>query len=425
MSAQNSQAAARRPPAIAIWARASLAVVDGWLARLPGGRASAAPPARVERDLRLDFFRGLALFFIFIDHIPNNILSNVTLRTIAFSDAAEVFIFISGYTAALVYGQYLVRRGPLFATVQIYHRVWQLYAAHIFIFVIYTAEVSYATLKLQTQTYSEELRLNNFLQEPHVAIIKTLLLQYQPELLDILPLYIVLLAAFPVILLLQHRWPIVPLILSAAIYVLTLRFDLEPRSYPSDSGWFFNPLAWQFLFVVGATAGYAQSIGLSGLPHWHWLWRAALGVTVVVAVIKITWTLHEFVPAIPALLHDALDDYSEDKTNLSPLRLLSFFVLALTTVHFVRRDSAFLRHPVARLVVLCGQHSLQVFCLGILLSVLGRFIINSISQALAMQLAVNFAGIALMIALAKLLSWYKQKSRESAAAPVPRTETAG
>ncbi len=425
MSPQNVQAEPWRWSAIAAWARAPLDLVDKWLARVPGGRASASPPARIERDLRLDFFRGLALFFIFIDHIPDNILSNVTLRSIAFSDAAEVFIFISGYTAALVYGQYLVRRGPLFATVQIYHRVWQLYAAHIFIFVIYTAEVSYATLKLKTQTYSEELRLTNFLQEPHVAIIKTLMLQYQPELLDILPLYIVLLAVFPVILLLQHRWPIVPLMLSAVIYALTLHLDLQPKSYPPEDGWFFNPLAWQFLFVIGATAGYAQSAGHSALPRTHWLWRAALGITLVIAVIKITWMLHEYIEAIPALLHDELDDFSEDKTNLSPLRLLSFFALALTTVHFVRRDSAFLRHPAARLVVLCGQHSLQVFCLSILLSVLGRFIINSISHALAMQLAVNFAGIALMIALAKLLSWYKQKSREAATAPASRAEIAG
>src|ERR1700739_4339804 len=143
------------------------------------GDKPADPFPRKGRDLRLDFFRGLSLFFIFIDHIPSNVLSYTTLQAIAFSDAAEVFIFISGYTAALVYGQLLVRRGTLVATVQIYYRVWQLYVAHIFIFVIYTAEVSYAALRLQTQTYSEELRLSSFLQEPHVAVVKMMLLQYQ------------------------------------------------------------------------------------------------------------------------------------------------------------------------------------------------------------------------------------------------------
>src|SRR5262252_5676808 len=71
------------------------------------GGADADPNQQSRRDLRLDLFRGLSLFFIFIDHIPNNVLSYVTLHSIAFSDAAEVFIFISGYAAATVYGRAL------------------------------------------------------------------------------------------------------------------------------------------------------------------------------------------------------------------------------------------------------------------------------------------------------------------------------
>ena len=97
----------------------------------------AAKAARGTRDLRLDFFRGLSLFFIFIDHIPENLLSYFTLHSIAFCDAAEVFIFISGYTAALVYGQSLKRSGSLLAIAQIYRRVWQLYVAHVFLFMIF------------------------------------------------------------------------------------------------------------------------------------------------------------------------------------------------------------------------------------------------------------------------------------------------
>src|SRR5438132_1720661 len=101
-----------------------------WTVRA-AGRQSRLRPVSIERDLRLDFFRGLSLFFIFIDHIPNNFLGYFTLRSIAFSDAAEVFIFISGYTAALVYGRSMNQRGALFATAQVYRRVWQLYVAHI------------------------------------------------------------------------------------------------------------------------------------------------------------------------------------------------------------------------------------------------------------------------------------------------------
>src|SRR6266481_7520593 len=148
------------------------------------------------RDLRLDLFRGLSLLFIFIDHIPNNVLSYVTLHSIAFSDAAEVFIFISGYAAATVYGKALQQQGGVAATGQICRRIWQLYVAHIFIFVILAAEVCYATLSLH-QTYSEDFGIDNFIDEPQVAIIKVLLLQYQPQFLDILPIYMILLGVFP------------------------------------------------------------------------------------------------------------------------------------------------------------------------------------------------------------------------------------
>ena len=103
------------------------------------GNAHADLNQQTGRDVRLDLFRGLSLFFIFIDHIPNNVLSYVTLRSIGFSDAAEVFVFISGYAAATVYGKALRRQGSIFATAQIYRRVWQLYIAHIFTFVVFVA----------------------------------------------------------------------------------------------------------------------------------------------------------------------------------------------------------------------------------------------------------------------------------------------
>ena len=65
------------------------------------------------RDLRLDLCRGLALWFIFLDHIPDNALSWVTLRNYGFSDTAEVFVFVSGYTCMIAYGVALRQRGWL------------------------------------------------------------------------------------------------------------------------------------------------------------------------------------------------------------------------------------------------------------------------------------------------------------------------
>jgi len=50
------------------------------------------------RDLRLDLFRGLANWAIFLDHIPHEVMSSITTRNYGFSDAADLFVFISGYT---------------------------------------------------------------------------------------------------------------------------------------------------------------------------------------------------------------------------------------------------------------------------------------------------------------------------------------
>jgi len=384
----------------------------------------AETPPRVPRDLRLDFFRGLSLIFIFIDHIPENALAYFTLRSVAFNDAAEVFIFISGYTAALVYGQSLAEKGALFATAQIYRRVWQLYVAHIFLFVIFTAEVSYAILVLQNPMYSDEMGVADFLQEPHLAIIRALTLSFQPTFLDILPLYIVLLASFPVVLILLERQRYLPLALSALGYALTLTHGWAFHTRPSHEVWFFNPLAWQFLFVIGATAGYARGSGRPSFPDPPWVARVAIAVSVVIAVINFSWTLHWIYDPFPPLFAKALWNYSIDKTNLAPLRLFSFLVLAIATVHVVRPDSPLLRARWAWFVIICGRQSLYVFCLGILLSVLGHFLLADISGGIATQIAVNLVGLATMIGFAALLEWFKGAARRPGGVPpasVPST----
>jgi hypothetical protein len=94
----------------------------------PVARANGTSTQRMggTRDLRLDLFREIALFLIFADHIPGNILSQLTTQSIGFSDAAEIFIFISGYTAALVYGRIMLNKGMFIAIAKILHRVWQL-----------------------------------------------------------------------------------------------------------------------------------------------------------------------------------------------------------------------------------------------------------------------------------------------------------
>lgn len=395
----------------------------GWPGRIfvvdfyaPVAAVAPAPDrgeAKAERDLRLDFFRGLSLFFIFIDHVPGNMLAYATFHGWAFSDAAEVFIFISGFTAALVYGRSLMQNGALLATAQIYRRVWQLYVAHIFLFVIFVAEVSYSVLVVHNAMYVEEMRVANFLETPHLAIIRALLLLFQPAFLDILPLYIVLLASFPLVLLGLRVHRLLPFAVSALLYGATLFWGWTPHTYPAGAPWFFNPLAWQFLFVIGATAGFSRITGVWPFPAGPWFRALAIAVAGFCALLSLDWTIHWLYDPFPLVLAKQLWTYTLDKTDLTPLRLIDFLAIAVTTMTFVKPASRFLRAAWARPLIVCGQHSLYVFCLGIVLAVLGHFVLSSFYDGVIMQVVVNIAGFAAMIALAYLLEWYKLALRRS------------
>ena len=221
-------------------------------ARGAGGRAGdLAVPAGAERELRLDLFRGLALWLIFIDHLPPNILTWFTIRNYGFSDATEIFIFISGYTAAFVYGRAMLEAGFVIATARILRRVWQIYVAHVFLFTIFLAEISYVATRFENPLYAEEMGIMDFLKQPDVTIIQALLLRFRPVNMDVLPLYIVLMLFLPLILWLMKWRADVTLALSVALYAVTWQFDLYLSAYPNGF-WAFNPFAWQLLFVFGA-----------------------------------------------------------------------------------------------------------------------------------------------------------------------------
>src|SRR3954468_13587522 len=158
-------------------------------ARAPRASAPAISlPAGSERELRLDLFRGLALWLIFIDHLPPNFLTWFTIRNYGFSDATEIFIFISGYTAAFVYGRAMLESGIVVASARVLRRVWQIYVAHVFLFTIFLAEISYVATRFENPLYTEEMGIMDFLKQPDVTIVQALLLRFRPVNMDVLPL---------------------------------------------------------------------------------------------------------------------------------------------------------------------------------------------------------------------------------------------
>ncbi|OJU24218.1 MAG: hypothetical protein BGN91_10725 [Nitrobacter sp. 62-13] len=396
-----------------VGARAKVAA-DGAMREAP---AIPSPTAPAERELRLDLFRGLALWLIFIDHLPQNLLTWLTIRNYGFSDATEIFIFISGYTAAFVYGRVMLQRGFIVAAARILKRVWQIYVAHIFLFTIFLAEISYVASRFENPLYTEEMGILDFLKQPDVTIVQALLLKFRPVNMDVLPLYIALMLFFPPMLALMQRKADLALALSVGLYALTWQFDLALPAYPNGV-WFFNPFAWQLLFVFGAWCA------LGGAKRTSRIVRSpiTLWVCVVYLVFAFYTTLTWHVPQLNYFMPRIVEQwmYPIDKTNLDVLRLAHFLALAALTVRFLPRDWPGLTSPWLRPMILCGQHSLEIFCIGVFLAFAGQFILAEWSGGAGMHFVISVCGILIMSAAAWVFSWYKKMAGKSGS----RTRTA-
>jgi hypothetical protein len=377
-------------------------------------------PIPTERDLRLDLFRGVALWLIFLDHIPSNAVSWITIRNYGFSDATEIFVFISGYTAAFVYGRAMLSNGFIVATARVLKRTWQIYVAHVFLFAIYLAEISYVSQSFDNPLYSEEMGVLDFIKNPDVTIMQALLLKFKPVNMDVLPLYIVLLFWFSPILWLLLRAPSLALIASAGLYAMAWMFEWNIPAYPQGT-WAFNPFAWQMLFVFGAwcALGGAKRLG-------HWVTSpVVIGLAILYLLfafaIAMTWYLPWLGPYVPKVIGEAI--YPIDKTNLDVLRILHFLSLAVITVWLVPRDWPLLRSRLCWPAITCGQHSLEIFCLGVFLSFAGHFVFTEVSNRVLTHVMVSAAGIAIMVGAAALISWYRRVERQGPGPRPPTTKT--
>jgi hypothetical protein len=128
-------------------------------------------------------------------------------------------------------------------------------------------------------------------------------------------------------------------------------------------------------------------------------------IAVAAFLLRVNWTLHFFYDPIPALAAKQLWP-SLSKTDLSALRLVNVLSMALVVATLMPRTAKFLSGRAAWPLVVCGKHSLHIFCLGILLAVTGHLILSEYGTGAFIQGLVAVGGTAVMIAVAAMMDWF-------------------
>ena len=365
-------------------------------------------------DPRLSLLLGIAAWFLFLDHIPHNAVSVLTLRNFGFSGATDLFVFVGGYTAAILYGKMMLERGFLVTATRIFRRVWQLYAAYVVLFVIYIDLIGYVARKSAAPEIIHEFNVAGILGHTIRTLIYGLLLQAKPLNLDVLQLFIVLMAFFPVVLFGMLRRPSLTAAASIVLYVAARKFDWNLSSFP-DGHWYFNPFSWQLLFVLGAwfaLGSERQMRAIRSLQDLSILRILALLYLLFALIVTVAGNL----PQLAGIVPDAVLNFflPNEKENLAPYRVLHFLTLAFLFSFAVPRDWHGFQRPALRPIVKCGEEWLPVFCAGVFLSFAGHFFLITGPNSLAMHFLVSIAGIAIMAGVAYYASWSKRQDYKPA-----------
>ena len=355
----------------------------------------------VERDVRLDLFRGVGLWMIFLDHIPHDVVSWLTLRNYGFSDAAEFFVFISGYLAGFIYGPIIKAGHFLSALKRLWKRAMEMYVAHIMLFLIFTAQIARTVRRFDNPLYEDEFNVHNFLEHPDILIGQALTLRYKPVNLDVLPLYITLIATAPFMLWAMVRRPNLTLLASVVLYIFARIFDWNFASYPPGSTWYFNPFAWQMLFIFAAWCGTGGASRIWPIVQSRLALIAALIWIAFAFLIVMTWHIAALDALVPKWMIKII--YPIDKTDLDMFRFTHFLALALIVSRYVPHDWAPLKFKWLRPAIMCGRHSLPIFCFGVFLSFAAHWVLMQYTRGVWEQLVVSAAGVLTMIGIAWVL----------------------
>jgi hypothetical protein len=302
----------------------------------------------------------------------------------------------------------MIERGWVAAASRLVKRVSKLYAAHITVLAVYIAIVGGLSLGLHDPDDLNQFNVAVFMSHPLWELSQALLLRYRPVNLDVLPLYILLLGTFAPALWLMVRKPTLTLVGSLVLYLAARHFGWNLATSPSGL-WYFNPFTWQLLFFLGAW------IALGGAQAVHPVVRTPavfyLAVAFIVFALVVTMAAHS--SGLGNLLpHWILQPfYPNDKTNLAPYRVLHLIAVAVVVTRFLPADSPILQWRLSAPAIKCGQNSLEVFCIGIVLSFCAHAAIETSLDSLWVQIFVGALGILFLTASAHYLTWHKRQDR--------------
>lgn len=342
----------------------------------------------------IDFWRGVALVAILVNHIPGNILGAITPRNFGFSDSAEIFVFLSGVSVYLAYGGANLYRGST-ALHAIAQRTGRLYGAHIVLTTVALALFWCANAFTADDLLGAEYgRATPFL-DPFRGILGILALSHQVAYFNILPLYIVLMAVAPLLLTLAWRGRFAMLAASAAVYAGARLAGVNLPSWPEPGGWYFNPFAWQFLFSLGIFCGGA--LRGQGVPFNLGALRFSQAFTIASGLV-----VSNVFGMAPGLVDDAGRYLDWDKSQLGVARIVDFVALAYT-IYFSKLNWSVKDTALFDFFALLGRNPLPVFCAGSLVSALGQILSGSGVASPFLDIIYVGASLMLLHGLAGLL----------------------
>jgi hypothetical protein len=357
----------------------------------------------------IDFWRGFALLTIFINHIPGLYFERFTYRNVSLSDSAELFVFLAGWALRkLVEGPArALSAGSL--VLRIEGRALNVYIAQTVITEIAIALLAAASLAFDAPFLLDWHNASAVFADPVRAHVGLVLLTHQLGYFNILPLYVVLMFTAPLIALTQRVGRRLLLPASLAIYLFALISGINLPTWPVEGTWFFNPFAWQFIYVLGFVLAGDDGLGAFARRYRKLLWRLAIPIILFGALAAIRSFSPDpiNVPA-PKLL------FMFDKTFMSPARLLHSLALTAFFAGSFATIRLWLPHP-SHFLSMLGRNSLNVFCAASLLSLAGQIFRFVYGGSVATDAFIVILGVLLMGLVAWASEW-----RERTQAVLPK-----